>query len=576
MNVEEQRPPERPQKPQTPLGGTLVDRTLTGEAREAALERVGSLPALMVDREAEITFEMVATGVFSPLSGPLTKAENECVVETGRLLDGTPWPIPLSFAPAGRRNAQVLARLSEGDEVALLNRAGEPVALLEVEELFAYDREERARRLFGTTSADVHPGVKLIYERMGDISVAGKISLLERPGWGVFERHRRTPAETYDLLYGERGYRTVAGFITGANPPHVGHEYMHRTALELVDAVLLLPQVEMERPEYVKADYRIMALEALRDAYYPPFRVVMAALRTNYLFAGPREAVLHALIMRNYGCTHAMIGRDHAGVGDLYDLYAGHRIFEEYAPGELGIELMLFNEIFFCTRCGLPATEHTCPHDTRYRLQVSGTGIREVLRRGYFPPKEICRPEVSHIAIQGVVPSGLQQGEDGPGLYPAGQTVHSLFPFYEVSDRLGGYLRREPVWEEDLGERDLEAALLDARSHADEIYRSVYEEMATDAEANRSLSERWRVEAREILRDHQADLVGQLEDKLSLLRAGLDPLTGESDAEARADLERAKQVQDSHPRPLYPDESPRLRPSTPPGGAEDAGKGSGQ
>jgi sulfate adenylyltransferase len=538
--------------PQTPLGGRLIDRVLVGDALEEVLERVPGLPRIMVDREAEISFEMIATGVFSPLVGSPSKVENECIVQTGRLLDGTPWPIPFSFAPAGRRNAEVVRRLREGDEVVLIDRAAKPVAVMGVKEIYEFHREDRGRNLFGTSDPRAHPGVASIFHRMGGYALSGPIDLIERASWGAFERHRLTPRDTYDLFYTRRGYKTVAGFVTGANPPHLGHEHMHRVALELVDAILLLPQVEMERPEYIRPYHRLMSLEALADVYYPPLRVILSALRAGYLFAGPREAVLHALIMRNYGCTHALIGRDHAGVGDMFDLYASQHVFDEYEPGELGIEPVFFSEIFYCTRCRATATERTCPHDTRYRIQISGTGIREVLRRGYLPPKEICRPEVSHMAIQGVEPPTVD--EDGQSVYPVGQTMHSLFPFYEVATRLGGYLRSEIVPYESLGDRDLEAALLDVRTHADQVYQGVFDEIAAASEVDRTLAERWRVEAREILVDHQAEVVQRLCEQVQGAKQGVDQLTGSRPEEAADDLQAARQVLAEHPRPLHPEQ----------------------
>jgi sulfate adenylyltransferase len=311
---------------------------------------------------------------------------------------------------------------------------------------------------------------------------------------------------------------------------------MHRAALETLDAILLLPQVGMERSEYVKDVYRVAALDALLDAYYPPASAVVGALRSNYLFAGPREAVLHALVMRNYGCTHALIGRDHAGVGDLFDMYASQRILARYGREELGIETIFFSEIFYCSRCRSTATEKTCAHDTRYRLQISGTGIREILRRGYFPPKEICRPEVSHIALQGVVPQAAADRE--LGLYPPGQTIRSLFPFYQAANRLGGHLRAEPVPAEALGERDLQAALLDARTHSDQVYSQVFDEFAATAESNRSLAERWRSEARELLLDHQTELLARLRDR----------------ADPASEAARADALLAGYPRPIYPPE----------------------
>lgn len=541
--------------PQTPLGGTLVDRVLADDALGEALDRAPGLPSIMVDREAEISFEMIATGVFSPLVGSPSREENECIVESGRLLDGTPWPIPFSFAPAGRRNAEVVGRLSEGDDVVLIDRSSRPVALLHVREIYDFDRECRGRTLFGTPDPRAHPGVASIFRRMGRRALSGTVDLIQRASWGAFERHRLTPKETYHLFYERRGYRTVAGFVTGANPPHLGHEHMHRVALELVDGILLLPQVEMERTEYIRPYHRLLALEALADVYYPPLRVVLSALRTNYLFAGPREAVLHALIMRNYGCTHALIGRDHAGVGDMFDLYASQHVFDQYRPGELGIEPIFFSEIFYCARCRATATERTCPHDTRYRVQISGTGIREVLRRGYLPPKEICRPEVSHVAIQGVEPPTVD--EEGQSVYPVGQTVHSLFPFYEVATRLGGYLRPEAVQRDSLGVRDLEAALLDVRTHADRVYEGVFDEVAAAVEVDRALTERWRVEAREILVDHQAEVVQRFCEQMRGVEEGVDQLTGLTPAEVASDLQAARQVLSEHPRPLHPEQAHR-------------------
>src|SRR5660397_158154 len=410
--------------PQDPPGDELVEQVLEGEEKQEALRRAAALPRLMVDREAEITLEMIATGVFSPITGFLPRVENESVLEEGRLTDGTPWPIPLSMAPTGRRNREVLAGLAGGEEIALVNQRGETVALLEVEDIYEYDREHR---------------------------------------------------------------------------------------------------------------------------------VIINALRTNYVFAGPREAVLHAIVMRNYGCTHAVIGRDHAGVGDIYDLYVGQRVFQEYTESELGIKPMFFLEVFYCTRCRATATERTCPHDSRYRMQISGTGIREILRRGYLPPKEICRPEVAHVAIQGVVPQGTD--EEGRSIYPVGQTMHSLFPFYEVSTRLGGYLRREIVEPGTMGERDLEAALLDARTHADSIYADTFAEVAAAAEVNRSLAERWRTEARDILVDHQAEVVSQLEGKMARVAAGEGEPTGETTEDVEEELRVARDILSRHPRPLHQDQA---------------------
>src|SRR5699024_39639 len=245
------------------------------------------------------------------------------VLEKGRLFDGTVWPVPLSFAPSGKRNKQTISQLNIGDEVALTDINQNPIAILLLEDIFAYDKAHRAQKLFGTDDRQ-HPGVDSIYTRMGDTSLGGTLTLLNRVDWGPFESLRKEPKDLWREFYEERQLKSVAGFITGANPFHRGHEYIHRSALETIDGLLLQPLVEMAKHEFVRPEYRVRAYRNVMQAYYPKDRAVLSPLRVTYIFAGPREAVLHALIMKNYGCTHALIGRDHAGIGSYYDKYAGH------------------------------------------------------------------------------------------------------------------------------------------------------------------------------------------------------------------------------------------------------------
>src|SRR5690606_25447220 len=280
---------------------------------------------------------------------------------------------------------------------------------------------------------------------------------------------------TWRLFYEEKKFRSVAGFITGANPLHRGHEYIHRNALEEVDGLFLQPLVEMAKREYVRHEYRMLAYRSVLDTYYPKERSILSPLRVTYIFAGPRETVLHALIMKNYGCTHALIGRDHAGIGSFYDKYASHSIFDEFSPQEMGIEVRLFHEVFYCARCASHSTIETCPHDERYRLNISGTGIREMLRHGIMPPKEVVRPESALAGMQGIQPKGISE-EDGQGTLPVGKVIQSLFPFYTKYTRLGGAPRKEPLSPEDLTVRDLEIANHDARTHANDIYTGIYAE----------------------------------------------------------------------------------------------------
>ncbi|HLQ85962.1 MAG TPA: hypothetical protein VK110_07390, partial [Salinisphaeraceae bacterium] len=313
--------------PQQPHGGKLVNQVLPEAERASAIARARELPAIRIDLQAVITVEMIATGVLSPNTGFMTEDDYLSVLEKGRLDNGIVWPIPLSFAPTGRVNSEIIAGLSLGDEVALTDHRNEPVAILTVKDKFPYDKAHRAEHLFGTTDRS-HPGVDSIFQRMGDTSLGGPLTLLQRADWGPFERLRMEPKDTWRLFYEEKKFNSVAGFITGANPLHRGHEYIHRNALEEVDAVFVQPLVEMAKREYVRHEYRMMAYQSVMDTYYPKERAMMAPLRVTYIFAGPREAVLHALIMKNYGCTHALIGRDHAGIADFYDKYASHSIFD--------------------------------------------------------------------------------------------------------------------------------------------------------------------------------------------------------------------------------------------------------
>lgn len=497
--------------PQKPHGGKLINKVLTGKEREEALEKATQLPMIMVDLEAIITIEMIATGVLSPNEGFMNEADYKSVLTKGRLENGLIWPVPLSFAPIGERNAQVIKSLAIGDEIALVDENKLPVAIQKIEDIFDYNKEDRASHLFGTTDRN-HPGVDAIYRRMGDVALGGPIQLLNRVDWGPFERLRMEPKDTWKLFYEEKKYRTVAGFITGANPLHRGHEYIHRNALEEIDGLLLQPLVEMAKREYTRHEFRVLAYKSVLDTYYPKNRAVLSPLRVTYIFAGPRETVLHALIMKNYGCTHALIGRDHAGIGDYYDKYASHKIFGEFSPEELGIDVRLYFEVFYCTRCDTQATVQTCPHDERFRINISGTGIRELLRHGILPPKEIVRPESARIALQGVQPKGVD--ENNEAILPVGKTIKSIFPYYLEYTRLGGPKRPQPLKVEELTIQDLETAVLDARSNAHLIYKGIFDEYSFISDTNRDLQPDWIADARDALRAQQQMVIDDLETKV--------------------------------------------------------------
>lgn len=526
--------------PQKPHGGVLVNQVVAEDKRASEIARARDLPSIRVDLEAIITVEMIATGVLSPNTGFMTEENYLSVLENGRLANGTIWPVPLSFAPIGKTNSEIIKNLSIGDEIALTDSRNEPIAILKIEDKFAYDKEHRAKNLFGTTDRS-HPGVDSIHRRMGDVSLGGPLTLLQRADWGPFEKLRQEPKDTWRQFYEEKVFRSVAGFITGANPLHRGHEYIHRNALEEVDAVFIQPLVEMAKREYVRHEYRMMAYRSVLDIYYPKDRAIMAPLRVTYIFAGPRETILHALIMKNYGCTHALIGRDHAGTGSFYDKYASHSIFDEFPPEELGIDVRLFHEIFYCTRCASHASTQTCPHDESYRLNISGTGIREMLRHGILPPKEVVRPESALIAIQGVQPKGV--GACGNATLPVGKVVQSMFPHYSGHTRLGGPLRPQPLTQDELTLRDLEAATLDARANSQQIYQDIYSDYTALADHNDNLQETWRHEAQLNLQRHQQMVIEDLQLKVEQAEdVASDEFLYQDKQEARRELTSASSI----------------------------------
>lgn len=531
--------------PQKPHGGVLVDQVVAADLLESETARAKTMPTIRVDLEAMITIEMICTGVLSPNVGFMKQDDYESVLSSGRLANGVVWPVPLSFAPVGKRNAEVIAGLSVGDEIALTDPDNEPVAILAIEDIFDYDREGRAQKLFGTTDRK-HPGVDSIYRRMGDTSLGGTLTMLKRADWGPFEKLRREPKDTWRMFYEERKFNSVAGFITGANPLHRGHEYIHRNALEEIDCLFVQPLVEMAKREYVRHEYRMLAYRSVLDTYYPDARSILSPLRVTYIFAGPREAVLHALVMKNYGCTHGLIGRDHAGIGDFYDKYAAHEIFEEYEPEELGIEIRLFHEVFYCVRCSSHATSQTCPCEQKYKLKISGTGIREMLRHGIMPAKEVVRPEAARIAIQGVQPKGLS--EDGESTIPVGQIIQKMYPYYDTHTRLGGPERKTPLPFSDMTAHDLEAASLDARYNASRIYEDISREYNSVGDHNNKVKPTWVAEAREVLSRHQQMVVSDLEEKVAMAPdEASDEFMYQDKAEAERELKAAEALLEDAP-----------------------------
>jgi sulfate adenylyltransferase len=363
-----------------PHGGELVDRT--GERPDD----VDSLETLRLTPRELSDLDMLASGGLSPLTGFMGREDYERVVEEMRLASGLPWALPVCLAAEAA---------PAGDRVALADESGRPLAVLDVEEVYEYDKEREAAQCFRTTD-EAHPGVARLYAQHGRY-VAGPVTVFERLEPAFPELHK-DPADTR-ALFTERGWRRVVGFQT-RNPIHRAHEYLTKCALETVDGLLIHPLVGETKADDVPAATRVKAYDVLVERYYPSDRVVVSAFPAAMRYAGPREAIWHAICRKNYGCSHFIVGRDHAGVGDYYGTYDAQLIFDELAPHELDIEPMFFEHAFYCRVCGQMATPKTCPHSGDDHVFLSGTKVRELLAQGDLPPAEFSRPEVAEILIE--------------------------------------------------------------------------------------------------------------------------------------------------------------------------------
>jgi sulfate adenylyltransferase len=376
-----------------PHGGVLVDLIVPERDREKLAEEAEHFPKLAVkDRELS-DLEMLAVGALSPLTGFVGEADYRSILDTMHLTNGLPWTIPVTLSV----NDDEAKRIGGSESIALTaTDASAPLAVLDVAEIFSRDREREARAVFGTQDAD-HPGVRALNEA-GDLCVAGELRVLSLPSHDDFVSYRLTPAQTREE-FARRGWKTVVGFQT-RNPIHRAHEYLQKCALEIVDGLLVHPLVGATKGDDVPADVRMRCYEALFEGYYPMDRAMVSVFPAAMRYAGPKEAIWHAIARKNYGCTHFIVGRDHAGVGDYYGTYEAQEIFDRFEPDELGITPLKFEHSFYCLRCEGMGSPKTCPHGDDDRVILSGTKVREMLRNGERPPIEFSRPEVADILIE--------------------------------------------------------------------------------------------------------------------------------------------------------------------------------
>jgi sulfate adenylyltransferase len=365
----------------SPLGGSLVNRVSAADPRDFA-----HLPTLELSDRSFADLELIATGVYSPLTGFLGERDHESVVGSMRLADGTPWSIPITLG---------VSKLEAGkykNGSVLLTRNAQPVGLLEVSEQYVPDKQREALEVYRTVD-EKHPGVAALLEAES-VNLAGEVTLFEVPK-GEFPQHHFTPSETR-AAFRERGWKSVVAFQT-RNPIHRAHEYLHKVALETIDGLFLNPLVGRTKSDDVPAETRVRAYEVLLEKYYPASRVLFGVYPAAMRYAGPREAILHAISRRNYGCTHFIVGRDHAGVGNYYGTYDAQEIFSAYSKEELGIEIIKFEHTFYCRSCQSLVSSRTCPHDSSHHLALSGTKVRELLSRGESLPPEFTRAEVAEV-----------------------------------------------------------------------------------------------------------------------------------------------------------------------------------
>jgi sulfate adenylyltransferase len=369
-----------------PHGGELIDRTVSGDAAAALAEEAASLPRVRMTEKQTADLDMISSGALSPLTGFMTRADYDAVVRTMHLENGLPWSLPVTLSVAERPSA---------DRIALEGYQGDLLAVLDVADVFEADRRDEAERVYRTVE-DAHPGVAQIYAE-GGLLVGGPVSVFRRPQ-PDFPALHMDPAETRAAI-AERGWHRVVGFQT-RNPVHRAHEYIQKCALESVDGLLLHPLVGKTKGDDVPAEVRVRCYEVLLEKYYPADRTLLSAFPAAMRYAGPREAIWHAICRKNYGCSHFIVGRDHAGVGSYYGTYDAQLIFDEFEDGELGIQPMFFEHSFFCRTCGNMGTAKTCPHPPDDHVHLSGTKVREMLGRGEVPPVEFSRPEVAQVLIE--------------------------------------------------------------------------------------------------------------------------------------------------------------------------------
>jgi len=381
-----------------PHGEKLINACVDPDRAAELVEWSQRLPSITMSPKQACDLEMLAIGAFSPLGGFMKKDNFERVCREMRLAYPAEvvWPIPITLAVDDAKKDE----LAEGGQAALHHPDGTFAGVIDTEEIYPHDKELEIPNVFGTTD-EAHPGVKNVMDE-GNWLIGGDVHVVTpqpeiEPG-EQFTEYRRAPAETREI-FAERGWKTVAAFQT-RNPIHRAHEYLTKCALEITDGLMIHPLVGETKPGDIPADVRMRCYETIIDNYYVKERTLLSVMPAAMRYAGPREAILHALIRKNYGVSHFIVGRDHAGVGDYYGTYEAQEVFEEFDPDEIGIEPLKFEHAAWCNACESMGSGKTCPHGGDQKVFLSGTKVRELLKEGERPPREFSRPEVADVLIE--------------------------------------------------------------------------------------------------------------------------------------------------------------------------------
>ena len=372
-----------------PHGGELVERTLPENERPDALERARSLPSFTLSQRNLADLRCIATGVYSPLTGFVSEEDYYTVVNDMRLSSGLAWSIPITLQVADA------GEVSAGSDIAL-EHGGAILAVMSVTDVYRPDQDKEAEAVYRTADS-AHPGVQAMKEA-GGVYLGGPVTVIAELPEDEFASYSFTPKESR-AEFAKRNWNTVVAFQT-RNPIHRAHEYLTKVSLEIVDGLFINPLVGATKSDDIPADVRMRCYETIMADYYPDDRVFLGTYPAAMRYAGPREAILHAISRQNYGCTHFIVGRDHAGVGDYYGTYDAQEIFETYSKDELAIDTLNFEHSFFCKKCQAMGSSKTCPHGAQDHVFLSGTKVRQMLSEGKIPPPEFSRPEVAEILVE--------------------------------------------------------------------------------------------------------------------------------------------------------------------------------